>query len=327
MFQSSNIQQNPDSSDLTQAARNQFQEQQPTLLNTKHQNTIKDIQQLQEVEKYMFNNLQSLNKSSGTDLQQSEVIKSRLNELSTMRMGLFNQLKNMYQDGQSETANSRNNLADQITMVKVIENELQNAKNELTALEKERKNKKRLVELTDYEYDRYRAHKNILKVIAYGALAVLFVVMLMSQPWFPATAGVGLICVIIVAVLVTVGGRILDNWHKTNLNYDKYVWGRKGCPSGKCGSGKDTEDWDFSKFFSNACDDIANKYEEGKNALLGIKERAENSGKIKAALQLEAGGQGDSPDIDTAGNAPQESFSTIVNPSQPEGHENFHSLF
>ena len=54
---------------------------------------------------------------------------------------------------------------------------------------------------------------------------------------------------------------------------------------------------------------------------------AENSGKIKAALQIEAGGQGDSPDIYTAGNAPQESFSTIVNPSQPEGHENFHSLF
>ena len=44
----------------------------------------------------MFNNLQSLNKSSGSDLQKTEVIKSRLNELSTMRMGLFNQLKNMY---------------------------------------------------------------------------------------------------------------------------------------------------------------------------------------------------------------------------------------
>ena len=161
MFQSSNIQSNPDSSDLTQAARNQFQEQQPSMLNTKHQNIIKDIQRLQDVEKYMFNNLQSLNKSSGSDLQKSEVIKSRLNELSTMRMGLFNQLKNMYTDGQSETANSRSNLADQITMVKVIENELQNARNELDALEKERKNKKRLVELTEYEYDRYRSHKNI----------------------------------------------------------------------------------------------------------------------------------------------------------------------
>ena len=318
MFQSSNIQSNPDSSDLTQAARNQFQEQQPSLLNTKHQNTIKDIQKLQDIEKYMFNNLQSLNKSSGSDLQKTEVIKSRLNELSTMRMGLFNQLKNMYTDGQSETANSRSNLADQITMVKVIENELQNARNELNALEKERKNKKRLVELTEYEYDRYRSHKNILKVIAYGTLAILFVVMLMGQSWFPSTVGVALICIIIVAVLVTVGNRMLDNFHKTNYNYNKYTWAKKGCPNGECGSGKkDTGEWDFSKFFSNACDNIASTYEKSKNALIGVKERAENSGKIRAALQAEAGGEGDNT----------ETFSTIVHPTQPEGFENFHSLF
>jgi hypothetical protein len=318
MFQSSNTQSNPDSSDLTQAAKNQFQGQQPAMLNTKHQNTIKDIQQLQEIEKYMFNNLQSLNKSSNGDLQKSEVIKTRLNELSTMRMGLFNQLKNMYQDGQAETANSRSNLADQITMVKVIENELTNAKSELSALETERKNKKRLVELTDYEYDRYKAHKNILKVIAYGALAVLFIIMLMQQPWFPATAGVALICVVIVATLVTIGGRLLDNFGKTNYNWDEYTWGRKGCPNGTCGSGKDTETFSWSKLFSNACDDISNSYEKGKNALLGVKDKVESSGKLRAALQVEGGsGSGDST----------ESFSTIVHPTQPEGHENFHSLF
>ena len=103
----------------------------------------------------------------------------------------------------------------------------------------------------------------------------------------------------------------------SNYNYNKYVWGRKGCPNGECGGGKDTEDWDFSKFFSNACDNIADGYEKSKNALLGIKERAENSGKIRAALQQESGGAGDST----------ESFSTIVNPTQPDGHENFHSLF
>ena len=80
MFQSSNIQSNPDSSDLTQAARNQFQEQQPSMLNTKHQNTIKDIQKLQDIEKYMFNNLQSLNKSSGSDLQNTEVINYKIIE-------------------------------------------------------------------------------------------------------------------------------------------------------------------------------------------------------------------------------------------------------
>ena len=53
-----------------------------------------------------------------------------------------------------------------------------------------------------------------------------------------------------------------------------------------------------------------------KNALIGVKERAESAGKITAALQME---QGDSDNT--------ESFSTIVHPTQPEGYENFHSLF
>ena len=319
-FQSSSIQQNPDSADLSQSAKNQFLEEQPDKLNTKHQNTIKDIQKLQEIEKYMFNNLQSLNKSSSGDLQKSAVIKSRLDELSTMRLGLFNQLKNMYQDGQSETSNSRNNLADQITMVKVIDNELSNAKSELQALEDERKNKKRLVELTDYEYDRYKSHKNILKIIAYGALACLLIVILMKQPWFPATIGVGLICLVIVATIVTIAGRLLDNWGKTNYNYNKYRWGKKGCPNGDCGnsSDKDTEEWSWGKMFSNACDDISSSVQKSKDALLGIKDKVENTGKLRAALQVEEG-SGESSGEGT------ESLS-VVNPSQPIGIEQFHSL-
>jgi len=315
-FQSTNVQENPDSADLSQSVKNQFQEQQPQLLNTKHQNTIKDIQKLQEIEKYMFNNLQSLSKSSSGDLQKSNVIKSRLNELSTMRLGLFNQLKNMYQDGQSETSNSRNNLADQITMVKVIDNELSNAKNELKALEDERKNKKRLVELTDYEYDRYKSHKNILKIIAYGALACLLIVILMKQPWFPATIGVGLLCLVIVATIVTIAGRLLDNFGKTNYNYNKYRWGKKGCPNGDCGGGgKDSEEWDWSKMFSNACDDISNTYEKGKDALLNTKSKVESIAKINTALEVEEGSGGSGENV------------SVVNANAPKGIENFHSLF
>ena len=78
-----------------------------------------------------------------------------------MRMALFTQLKNMYKTAQTETANSRSNLADQITMTNVVDNELDNAEKELEALKQERLNKKRLVELGDYEYDRYYSHKNI----------------------------------------------------------------------------------------------------------------------------------------------------------------------
>ena len=156
MFQSTNIAQNTDAASMTGGQRAQFAQQHPALLGQKHQVTIKNLKDLQDVEKYMFNNLQSLNKSSPDSLQESQMIKTRLDELSATRMALFKQLKTMYKDQQRQTSDSRGNLADQLTMTKVVQNELDNAKKELAALEQERLNKKRLVELGEYEYDRYR---------------------------------------------------------------------------------------------------------------------------------------------------------------------------
>ena len=162
-----------DRSSFTQEARKQFNKQHANLLNNKHTTTVKNIQDLQELEKYMFNNLQSLNKSSSNSSQEAELIKKRIDELSAMRLTLFRDLKTMYKDTQKQTHHNRSNLADQITMTKVVENELDNAKKQLKILEQDRLNKKRLAELGEYEYDRYSSHKNIVKVMAYGAVGVL----------------------------------------------------------------------------------------------------------------------------------------------------------
>ena len=181
--------------------RDIFNKNHPSMLGNKHQTTIKNIQDLQEIEKYMFKNLQDLNKSSAGSIQESSAIKSRMNELTAMRIALFNQLKNMYKDTQQLTSDNRSNLADQITMTKVIENELDNAKKQLVVLKQEKLNKKRLVELGEYEYDRFSSHKNILKVIVYGVLGILFVIFLMNFGWFPAAAGILAISIIIVIII------------------------------------------------------------------------------------------------------------------------------
>merc|ERR1712196_665625 len=110
-----------DAASLTTEQRDQFNRNHSSQLNSKHQTTIKNIQDLQDIEKYMFNNLQALNKSSPDSVQESQAIQSRLDELSSMRLALFGQLKNMYTDTQRQTADNRSNLADQITMTKVVE--------------------------------------------------------------------------------------------------------------------------------------------------------------------------------------------------------------
>ena len=315
-FVRNDIPKNTDGSDMSADERAKYAAEHPALLGQKHQMTIQNLKDLQDVEKYMFNNLQSLNKSSPDAIEESQMIKTRLDELSATRMALFKQLKTMYKNQQRQTSDSRGNLTDQLTMTKVIENELNNAKKELEALEQERLNKKRLVELGEYEYDRYRSHKNILKIITYGALAVLLFVILMGQPWFPKAIGVGCICLIIVIVLVTIAGRMATNFSRTNLYWDKFDYtGAK--PGGGDGSGE-RKSWDWGSMFSDTCKNIESGVKSFKDDLLNVKEKARAAGKVNVAVLAAA---------DSALDSNEESFTNIVNPSQPKGHENFHNIF
>ena len=103
-FTTNTVYTNTDKSSLTSLQRKLFDSRHSDLLDQKHQNTIKNIKDLQELEKYMFNNLQALNKSDPNATEETEVIKARINELKNMRMTLFGQLKNMYIDTQKMTS-------------------------------------------------------------------------------------------------------------------------------------------------------------------------------------------------------------------------------
>ena len=54
-------------------SKSQFQANHASMLQQKHDSTIKNIQELQELEKYMFQNLQNINKSDATSGQQPSI--------------------------------------------------------------------------------------------------------------------------------------------------------------------------------------------------------------------------------------------------------------
>ena len=308
LFQSGNIQQNTDGGSLTMAQRNQFSNQRQGLLNNKHDDTIKNIKDLQELEKYMFQNLQSLNKSSAGSVQEGDIIKKRIEELSAMRIALFNQLKTMYRDQQAETASSRSNLADQLTMTKVIDNELVNAQRQLDALEKEYTNKKRLVELSDYEYDRYSSHKNILKIIVYGALGVLAIIYLMSFPWFPASVGMLSICIIIAIVLIVIAQRMLTNVTRTNLFWNKFAFDKKLPPE----NDGEKKPFNWSDLFATTCENIRDTAQDAAQKSVDLlKNEMDTSSRLSVNQ-----------------NAPAtENFTSFVEYSEPKNAESFYNIF
>ena len=194
-------------------------------LSNKHQNTINNLKQLQDLEKYMFRNLQNLDKTDSSSDAQKEIIKSRINELSSMRQSLFNKLKTMYTESQKDVADSRSDLADQYTVVSVIEDELNNAKNKLSHLKNDRANKIRLSEIGDWEFERYESHKNIFKYIVYCCLIVLIIVYLMNFSWFPSSVGSLSIILTISYTIIYISSTLYWNFVRDDRYYQKFDQG------------------------------------------------------------------------------------------------------
>ena len=193
----------------------------PAKLAEKHENTIKQIKELQELERYMFANLQGINKSSPDANEQEERIRKRIQELVTIRQNLFGKLKGMYTSTQINVTKSREDLADQIAVGKTMEDELKNTEEQLEVLRAERANKMKMVEIGQYEYERYNELRGIMKNVVYGIFIVLIISFLMRQPWFPRIVGVALIALVIAGTIITVAGRIYYNMRRNDRTYQR----------------------------------------------------------------------------------------------------------
>lgn len=204
---------------------NIVKQQQQKQLSEKHLSNIEMIKKLQDIEKYQFDNLQKLNATNDPDGNQKRIIERKVNELSQMRIGLFKKLKSLYGDAQASTHSNRKDLADQLSVVSVMEEELNNLKDRMAQLKSEKSNKIRMVQLGDYEYDRYNAHKKIFKTIVYGAFIILILSYIMRFAWFPTKIGVLLIIVVMAWIVISSMGQIYDNARRDNLDYDKYDQG------------------------------------------------------------------------------------------------------
>ncbi|RZD40906.1 MAG: hypothetical protein CXT73_05955 [Methanobacteriota archaeon] len=78
-----------------------------------------------------------------------------------------------------------------------------------------------MVQIGQYEYDRYNELRGIMKNIVYGVFMVLIISFLMRQPWFPRIVGVALIALIVAGTIITVIGRIYYNMRRNDRTYGR----------------------------------------------------------------------------------------------------------
>lgn len=193
------------------------QERRNMLSNMKDQITT-TIQELQDIENGMHNNLAN---SETTENEKKQIIE-RINQLSNQRTALFNELKNMYSRAQTNLQEDRVDLADKLTMVNMVEGELNRTKTNYNALRDDKENKLRLVQIGSSESARYQAHIQIMKVVSFCILLIIAVSMIGKYGLLSSAIISTLIILILVFMGLYTSFKVVDIYRRNNMDFTKY---------------------------------------------------------------------------------------------------------
>ena len=182
---------------------------------------LTDIQSLQQMEQQLFNSLET---NTTLSPQQQQQIVEKMNQLSNMRINLYQTLSGVNSFFQNSLSSSVGTLQEQTVAIGIVENELNQAKKNLELLESEKNNKIRLVEINNYYGQKYAEHSDLMKNIIYILIPVLILSLLKNKGLLPEN-----IYYILVVVIGVIGSYLL--WQKfisilsrDSMNYQEYNW-------------------------------------------------------------------------------------------------------
>lgn len=194
-----------------------------TKINNEEMNTqvLSDIQNLQKIERDLFRNLEE---NRTLDTEQKNKIVQKINDISKMRIHLYNTLTGVNNYFQNELQNSRYILSDQAVSIGIVENELNEAKIRLKKMEEEKYNKIRLIEINNYYGEKYAEHTQFMKIMTVILLAVVVLVFLHNRGFLPTRVFFFLLVISVAVGAYYAWRRFFSIVTRSNMNYESYDW-------------------------------------------------------------------------------------------------------
>jgi len=182
--------------------------------------TLDDIKQLQSQEMDIYNYVNNQKLSSEEKKQSID----QMNKLSQMRVNLYSSLNNMYSSYTQNVESSNNTLDEQLLAINIVEKELNEAKIRLKALEQDKTNKLRMVEINTYYSKQYAAYTDFMKTVVFLCIPMLILAILGNKGLIPQTLNIILIGIIMVLFVLIIGYKLIDIITRNNMNFDEYNW-------------------------------------------------------------------------------------------------------
>ena len=185
----------------------------------RNEQTLADIDNLQQLEKRFYEKL-----SGKLTEQQRESILSKIDQLYTMRMGLYKNLQQSYEFYEDSIDRADSLLADQMAAIKLVEQQLDKMKQSVRVAAIEKNNQVRLAEINTYYGKQYSAHSKLMIIIILVCIPIILVSALGNRGWLSPN-----VVNIIMSIVLVLGGvcfvyKLSDLYNRDNMNYDEYDW-------------------------------------------------------------------------------------------------------
>jgi hypothetical protein len=230
---------------------------------------LNDIQSLQTMEQQIFNSLET---NPNLTTEQKKEMVDKMNQLSNMRINLYQTLSGVNNYYQNALSSSQGTLTEQSAAIDIVENELNKAKKRLEFLEAEKNNKIRLVEINDYYGDKYAEHGALMKIVIFTLVPIIILAILNSKDILPTN-----IYLILLSIIAAIGGyffwiRFGSIITRDNMNYQEYNWYFNAGAAPTADSSDSTDPW-ASKLMGtcvgDACCSDGQTYDESINQCIG----------------------------------------------------------
>ena len=226
---------------------------------------LNDIQSLQTMEQQIFNSLET---NPNLTTEQKKQMVDKMNQLSNMRINLYQTLSGVNNYYQNALSSSQGTLTEQSAAITIVENELNKAKKRLEFLEAEKNNKIRLVEINDYYGDKYAEHGALMKIVIFTLVPIIILAILNSKGILPTT-----IYLILLSIIAAIGGyffwvRFGSIITRDSMNYQEYNWYFNADAAPTANSDDDTDPWasnGMGTCIGDACCSDGQTYDETLN--------------------------------------------------------------
>lgn len=232
--------------------------------STNNEEILNNIQDLQKMEQEMFDILETRRNLTPAA---SQMIFKNINDLSQVRINLYETLGGVNNYFHNALNNTQGTLRSQTMAIQIVENQLNEAKRKLAALEEERNNKIRLVQINTYYSDKYAAQTWLMKILIITLIPMIILAILHNKGILPNS----IFYALIVIVSLIGGWFLVKTWlsiiSRDNMNYNEYNWGFIPPKSTSTTEGDDTNPWetDLTTCVGEECCDETQTYDSVEN--------------------------------------------------------------